>query len=222
VLVTSGGTAEPIDGVRVLTNTSSGYTGMTLAAHFNRCGHEVVLLRARQAMSDGLLDREEAFHTFADLDAALTRLLAAESFDAVVHAAAVGDFGVAAIKTGGVAHSPGQEKLDSSGPVELVLHPHPKLVGQIRARSRNPSVKVIAFKLTTLADAVAVETAVRSLFAESVDLVVHNDLGRRGERPDDFPSTVFAPDGSVLARCASRTELARDLESFLTRPTTTS
>src|SRR5882672_989344 len=33
VLVTSGGTAEPADGVRVLTNTSTGHTGAGLAAH---------------------------------------------------------------------------------------------------------------------------------------------------------------------------------------------
>ena len=49
MLVTSGGTSEPIDGVRVLTNTSTGRTGAGIASHFARCGHEVVLLRARNA-----------------------------------------------------------------------------------------------------------------------------------------------------------------------------
>ena len=216
ILVTSGGTAEPVDGVRVLTNTSTGHTGAALAEHFARQGHAVQLLRSRHAVAAGPLCRETLYSSFADLDAALTQLLGAESFDAVVHAAAVGDYGVSAIVTDGVRRAPGETKLPSGRPIQLELQPHPKLVEQLRRRSRNPALQVIAFKLTRGADAQAAQTAAHALLAAAqADLVVHNDLDVRGAEPDNFPATLHAPDGSAPIHCASRTALALALESFL-------
>ena len=211
VLVTSGGTAEPVDGVRVLTNMSTGHTGATLADELVRGGHEVVLLRARQAAAGGPLCREEFFSSFAELDAALTRLLGNESFDVVVHAAAVGDFRVGAIVIDGVPQLPAAAKIESTRPVLLELHPQPKLVGQLRARSRNPALKVVAFKLTHGAVPSAVRAATDTLFATGADLVVHNDLAARGEGPDNFPATLMAADGAIVAQCATRPELANEL-----------
>ncbi len=213
VLVTSGGTTEPVDGVRTLTNISTGYTGMAVAAHFARRGHDVVLLRARHAIPAAVLCREEIFFTFADLDAALSRLLATEAFDVVIHAAAVGDFGLDAIECDGVSLPPGRMKLDSNRPVKLALRPLPKLLGTLRAQSRNSAVKIVAFKLTSGVNDAGAVSAMRSLFAQGADLVVHNELGERGAQPDDFPARLFAGDGAILARCASRGELSHTLES---------
>ena len=215
VLVTSGGTTEPIDGVRVLTNTSTGRTGAGLATHLARHGHDVVLLRARAAAA-AVGCREELFFTYADLDAALTRLLGGESFDAVIHAAAVGDFGIESVVTGGVAHPPGQAKLESSaGPLVLHLQPRPKLLDTLRVRSRHPQLLVTAFKLTTGAGAAATHAAVAALLERGgADLVVHNDLARRGAG-DDFPATIYQPGGVPGVHCATRPELAASLEGLL-------
>jgi phosphopantothenoylcysteine decarboxylase/phosphopantothenate--cysteine ligase len=216
VLVTSGGTAEPVDGVRVLTNTSTGRTGAGLAAHFARCGHEVVLLRARTAVSAGAGCQEETFFTFAELDAALTRLLGGEHFDAVIHAAAVGDFGVAAVTVNGATLPLGRTKLESSaGAVELRLRAQPKLVDSLRSRSRNPKLRVVAFKLTTAADETAVQAAVAGLFGHArPDFVVHNDLTAR-VAGEDFPATIYPAGGAPGVPCATRSELAAGLEQRL-------
>ena len=64
----AGGTAEPVDGVRVLTNTSTGGTGAGIATQLARRGHEVVLVRARSALPADGPCREETFGTFAELD----------------------------------------------------------------------------------------------------------------------------------------------------------
>lgn len=212
ILVTSGGTAEPVDGVRVLTNTSTGRTGAALADFLARQGHDVVLLRARHAAAAPPGVRGETFRSFADLDAALTRLLGGEHFDAVLHAAAVGDFGVDAVVVDGVATPPGGAKLASaSGPVELRLRPQPKLVDSLRARSRNPALRVVAFKLTAGADAVAAQAAVDGLFRHSgADLVVHNDEKARAPA-GAFPATLHAADGSPPERCPDRAALAAAL-----------
>jgi len=214
-LVTSGGTAEPVDGVRVLTNTSTGRTGAGIAAHLARCGHDVVLLRARTAVTAGAGCREEEFTTYASLDAALARLLEGEDFDAVIQAAAVGDFGIEAVITGGAGQPPGRAKLESGAdPVTLKLHPQPKLLDTLRARSRNPRLLVVAFKLTAGAEAAGVQASVAALLARGANLVVHNDLGRQGEG-DDFPATIHQAGDVPVVRCATRPELAARLEQLL-------
>jgi phosphopantothenoylcysteine decarboxylase / phosphopantothenate---cysteine ligase len=215
ILVTSGGTAEPIDAVRVITNTSTGRTGAGIAARMVRGGHDVVLLRAQGSEGSPTGCRDETFTSFADLDAALGRILSSEPFDAIVHAAAVSDFGVDEVWVAGSPCRPGAGKLDSDAAPTIRLRPNPKLVDHLRSRSLNPNVRVIAFKLTQGEDREAVLRAVRSLLAHSgADLVVHNDLSERGG-PEAFPSTLHFADGSPPRRCATRTGLAAALEQIL-------
>jgi phosphopantothenoylcysteine decarboxylase/phosphopantothenate--cysteine ligase len=216
VLVTGGGTAEPVDGVRVLSNTSTGATAAQLAAHFTRCGHDVTLLRAHAARAAEAGGREEMFGTFAELDTALTRLLGGESFDAVIHAAAVSDFAVDAILVDGVAQLPGGAKLGSDAAPLLRLRRNPKLLDTLRARSRNPALCVVAFKLTHGATAADAQTAVETLFARSgVDLVVYNDLAARTLVDGAFPADIWHRGGTVVTPCADRTVLAETLEKLL-------
>jgi len=215
VLVTSGGTAEPIDGVRVLSNTSTGATGALLAEYFTRCGHEVVLLRARNAVRPAAAVREEIFGSFAELDAALTRLLGAGHYDAVIHAAAVSDFGVESVETDGGVQPAGMGKLGSRSLPLLRLRHHPKLVDTLRERSVAP-LQVVAFKLTSGADAATAAEAVRALFAHSrADFVVHNDAQTGGSQAAAFPADLYRPDGTVAVHCTSRQVLAVSLEQLL-------
>jgi phosphopantothenoylcysteine decarboxylase/phosphopantothenate--cysteine ligase len=214
VLVTSGGTAEPLDGVRVLTNLSTGRTGGGIAGHLARAGHDVLLLRSLNSESAAAC-REETFLTFADLDAALARILAKDSFDAVVHAAAVGDFGITEISVDGSARRPGAGKLDSDSAPTIRLRAQPKLVDCLKARSRNEAVRVVAFKLTRGGDREEIRRAVASLFERSgAELVVHNDLSERAGA-EVFPSEIHFADGSPPLRCESRTALAAALGRIL-------
>jgi phosphopantothenoylcysteine synthetase/decarboxylase len=215
VLVTSGGTSEPIDGVRVLTNTSTGATGAGIASHVARCGHEVVLLRAALSVAASAAVRDETFVTFADLDAGLTRLLGSEDFDAVIHAAAVGDFSVGSVTVDGVVQTAGT-KLDSARPLQLTLQPQPKLLDQLRRRSLRPDLTVVAFKLTTGTSTTDATAAIAGLFAHgAADYVVHNDLAARGEAPGAFPADIHPARGGAVVHCATRSDLAARLEEIL-------
>lgn len=216
VLVTAGGTAEPVDGVRVLTNTSTGATGAGIVAHLRRAGHEVVLLRGRTAARPDVPGEEEEFGSFADLDAALGRWLGGRPFDAVIHAAAVSDYGVEAIEVDGRVERPGEGKLGTQGAVRLRLKPHPKLISGLRQRSAHPGVAVVAFKLTRRAAPAAIATAVSELFRRShPDLVVHNDLARQGAA-GAFPADIYRPDGTRAVHCDDRAALGPALEALLT------
>ncbi len=216
ILVTSGATAELLDGVRVLTNTSTGRTGADLAAHLAAAGHDVTLLRAVSAPSAGAPVRDETFLTFDDLDQALTRLLGGAAFDVIVHAAAVGDFGIGSLWVDGVERQAGGAKLDSGRNVLLELRPQPKLVDTLRERSRNPALTVVAFKLTDGASAAATAAAVGTLFQRArVDFVVHNDNAQRGAAPGQFPATIHRRSDPAAIACASRAELAERLAELI-------
>jgi phosphopantothenoylcysteine decarboxylase/phosphopantothenate--cysteine ligase len=216
VLVTSGGTAEPIDGVRVLTNTSTGSTGAGIASHLTRCGHDVVLLRARSAVKADNGVRDETFSSFAELDSALHRFLGSENFDAVIHAAAVSDFGVESVVTAAGSRPPGPAKIESGpSPVTVRLHVLPKLVDSLRNLSRNPDLKLVAFKLTANATPEETSAAVQTLLQRTgANFVVHNDLSQRVSG-EDFPATIYKWGGGVVHSCATRSELAEVLEKVL-------
>jgi phosphopantothenoylcysteine decarboxylase / phosphopantothenate---cysteine ligase len=217
VLITSGGTVEPIDGVRVIANTSTGETGALIAEHFARGGHDVVLLRAQNARRANGVRREETFSTFAELDAALTRVMGKDDFDAVIHAAAVSDFSVHAIEIDGTVQPPGRAKLRSDVAPVLRLRRNPKLLDRLRERSRNRGIRIVAFKLTRDASAEEIRTSVESLFASgSTDLVVHNDLAARNG-DGAFPADVWTREG-VVAHCAARGDIGHALEKLLTLP----
>jgi phosphopantothenoylcysteine synthetase/decarboxylase len=203
--------------VRVLTNTSTGATGAAIATHLSRAGHEVVLLRARAALPADGPCAEETFLTFAELDAGLRRLLGSGRFEAVIHAAAVSDYGVDSIVSAdGVVPAGVDGKIESGHAPLLRLRPHPKLVDGLRGLSPAP-LQLVAFKLTHGAEEVAAARAVQKLLAHSgADFVVHNDLTARADA-DSFPSTVHGRDGAAVRHCATRADLAVALEEVLTR-----
>lgn len=215
ILVTSGATAEPIDAVRVLTNTSTGRTGAGIAGHLAGGGHEVMLLRARGTAAAAAPCREQTFFSFSEFAAALGQLLAEEHFDAVIHAAAVTDFGIESVEVGGIAQPVADLKLDSGTAPVLRLKKNRKLIEELRARSRNPAIQVVAFKLTKGATEAGAAAAVADLFERSgADLVVHNDLATRAG-PDAFPADIYRRGPVLAAHCPSRAELAPVLERLL-------
>jgi phosphopantothenoylcysteine decarboxylase/phosphopantothenate--cysteine ligase len=186
-----------------------------LASHLAAAGHEVTLLRARGSESPAAPCREETFSTFAELDAALGRILAAERLDAIIHAAAVGDFGVDEVLAGGASFPPGRGKLGSAAAPIVRLRLNPKLVDGLRARSLDKSARIVAFKLTQGAAPGEVAASVRALFEHSgADIVVHNDLSER-QGPDAFPATLHFADGRPPERCAGRPALASALERIV-------
>lgn len=216
VLVTGGGTAEPIDGVRVLTNTSTGETSALIASHFARRGHAVTLLRAHSARAAAPEVDDAEFGSVQELDEALTSRLASEDFDAVIHAAAVSDFTVDEVVVDGVAQPPRQAKLGSDSAPTLRLRRTPKLVDTLRQRSRAPGVRIVAFKLTRGATASEAREAVSRLFAHGkVDFVVHNDLANREAGNGAFPADIWPADATGPIYCAGRGALAEELEKLL-------
>ena len=177
VLVTAGGTEEPVDGVRRLTNLSTGATGGAIARYFAERGAEVLLLHAERAALGDVPVERETFVTFGELEELLAQRLAEADWDAVVHLAAVSDYTVAEVTVDGVVVPSGDRgKIGSGREVLIRLEPNPKLIDSLKKWSRNPKVRVVGFKLTDDENAASRDRQVRALIERGVaDLVVHND-----------------------------------------------
>jgi phosphopantothenoylcysteine decarboxylase / phosphopantothenate---cysteine ligase len=171
VLITSGGTREPIDSVRFIGNMSTGATAAAVADELISAGYEVTYLKAESAISPKNGCATLSFNSFADLKSKLFKKLSKESYSFVIHAAAVSDFSV----------KKRNEKIESNSEISLQLKPNPKLIDEIKKISKNKKVKLIGFKLTDTEDPEAVKNAVKKIFDGSrADFVVHNDLSDIG------------------------------------------
>ena len=186
ILITSGGTREPIDGVRVIANSSTGATGVALADAFLKAGFAVTLLRARQSVAPLSLFWENEnsmqecfFITSNDLDKQCQDLLSASAFDLVIHAAAVSDFVVEAIHLSGVRYpAPVSHKLPSTNNLTIDLVPGKKILPHLKIYSEDachPAPLLIGFKLTQGANEAEIRVAVEKVLEAGADLVVHND-----------------------------------------------
>ncbi len=169
ILITSGGTQEALDPVRILTNRSTGATGSALATALATAGHRVTLLSAVSSMhASHPAIRHLHFTSFADIAGRLEEVLRNEDFDCVIHSAALSDYSPLAV-------SP--TKVDSSADELLIrLQRNPKLVQYLRSWSRSPSLKVIAFKLTADTPEVCAERRERLFATAQPDMIIANDM----------------------------------------------
>jgi phosphopantothenoylcysteine decarboxylase/phosphopantothenate--cysteine ligase len=164
VLVSAGGTREPLDAVRFLGNRSSGRMGVALAEEARRRGAEVTLLAANLAVPAPAGVTVVQTPTAADLE---REALARADADVVVMAAAVADYR---------AQAPLETKRPKDGASwALELEPTPDVLAAIGA-GRTPNQVVVGFAAEGGPE--GIERARRKREAKSADLVVFNDVSR--------------------------------------------
>ncbi|WII72538.1 bifunctional phosphopantothenoylcysteine decarboxylase/phosphopantothenate--cysteine ligase CoaBC [Bdellovibrio sp. 22V] len=201
VLITAGGTQEPIDTVRVISNLSSGRTGIALAEYMAQMGFEVTLLQAHGTPKTEHVSRRDYFTSFASLDEKMKEYLGSEDFTHVIHAAAVSDYSVDTIEAAGKKVRPFEVKKLSSDVDAMSIHlkRNHKIVDRLKTYSKNKSLQVIAFKLTSHASAEERQAAVEKLFKSSkADYVVHNDLAEIDIVQKTHKFTLISPTSSVV------------------------
>lgn len=214
ILITAGGTRERIDSVRFIGNMSSGRTAAGLADELVAAGHAVTWLGAEDAMRPTALIRTVTYYGFADLATHLKDLLGTQSYDAVIHAAAVSDFSVSSIENHEGRKLQGlQGKISSEAGLLLRLKPNPKLLSQLKTWSKNPGLQVIGFKLTDTPDRQQRIAAVKKQLDHSgVDAVVHNDLSEISK--DNHTFCLHAPTQKPV-HCQDSKALARSIDKMM-------
>jgi phosphopantothenoylcysteine decarboxylase/phosphopantothenate--cysteine ligase len=166
VLVTAGGTREPIDSVRFIGNRSSGRMGVALAARAAGRGAEVTLVAANLAVSAPPGIHVVEVQTAAELMDACRREF--QAADILLMAAAVADFRPAA---------PADRKLkkDQGPPPDLPLEPTDDVLAALGAERRDGQV-LVGFAAEHGAGAVDYGRA--KLERKRLDAVVVNDISR--------------------------------------------
>ena len=204
VVVTAGGTAEPIDPVRFIGNRSTGTMGVAVCEAARDRGARVTLVAGtlQAAIPAGV----EVIHaeTAAAMQAALATLVETPTggagFDALVMAAAVADFRPAAP----VAHK--IARTDAGLTLELL--PNPDLLAELGRRIRGldesaaPSGRPILPRPVLVgfaAETGGLDRAAAKLRAKRVDLLVANDVTEAGSGFGTLTNrvTFFAADGGV-------------------------
>ncbi|WP_327298692.1 bifunctional phosphopantothenoylcysteine decarboxylase/phosphopantothenate--cysteine ligase CoaBC [Streptomyces sp. NBC_01197] len=166
VVVSAGGTREPLDPVRYLGNRSSGKQGYALARTAVARGARVTLIEANTALpAPGGAD---VVHVSTAVQLREAVLKAAADADAVVMAAAVADFRPAAYAQGKIKKRDGQE------PAPIALVRNPDILAEISAERATPGQVVVGFAAET--DDV-LSNGRHKLRRKGCDLLVVNEVG---------------------------------------------
>ena len=199
VVVTAGGTREPIDAVRVIANRSSGKQGYAVAAEAARRGACVTLVTTVDLPAPHGA-KVVAVETAAQMQDALERLW--DSTDVLVMAAAVADFRP-------VVCADGKIKKDGGVP-NVVLEPTPDILCALGAKKR-PGQTVVGFAAET-SDLVA--NAQSKLARKNLDMIVANDVSQPGVGfQHDTNAVTFLRPGQALESVAltDKRAIAREL-----------
>jgi phosphopantothenoylcysteine decarboxylase/phosphopantothenate--cysteine ligase len=178
VVVTAGGTEEPIDAVRILANRSSGRQGIALAEAARDRGADVTLIAARVSvpLPEGVtivraMSVDALGAALKDALLAAPNGSATTPADALIATAAVSDFRVA----GG----PSAEKLRRDGEITLRLTPTPDLLAGV-AEALGPRATRQTLLVGFSAEASATPRAREKLAKKDLDLIVANDVTAPG------------------------------------------
>jgi len=186
VVVTAGGTQEPIDPVRMIANHSSGKQGYSLAQAALDSGAEVTLISAPASMLPPQGVKLISVTTAAEMEAAV--LNACQAGDVLLMAAAVADFRP--------TRAAAQKLKKRTGVPTLELEPTPDILSAVSAqRGKINQLKLVVGFAAETEDLLA--NAAAKLKSKGLDLIVANDVAgsASGFGVDTNQVTLLFPDG---------------------------
>ena len=172
VVITAGGTREPLDPVRYLGNRSSGKQGVALATTALDAGARVTLISAHMEVPAPAGADHISIETALQLREATLR--AAETADVVIMAAAVADFRPATVSDGKI-----KKRDDVADPV-ITLVRNPDILVEVvqQRRSKRPAQIIVGFAAETGdAQGGVLDYARAKLERKGCDLLVVNQVG---------------------------------------------
>lgn len=199
VIVTAGGTREPIDAVRYIGNSSSGRMGVEIAKAARDQGAQVVLIAANleTAIPQGV--QVHRVNSVEDLELALD-----QSADILIMAAAVSDFTVA---------NPYPGKLKRSGSMQVNLVATKDLVADYAAN--HPETYCVGFALTD-EDAQLEDVSRSKLWDKGLKLVVGNRVSALGA---DKTSVLLVGPAETYELSGTKREVSKSLVAFISAAT---
>ena len=192
VVVTAGGTREPIDSVRFIGNSSSGRMGIELAKAARDLGASVTLIATNIDLPLPAGVEVIRASTVDELELAMDR-----SCDLLVMAAAVSDFRVG---------NQSNEKLKRGQQISLELVPTKDLIASYAAN--HPKTTTIAFALADQTGAELVDIARRKLWDKGVNYIIGNSVTALGSA-DNTIQFVTAESAEEIS--GSKEDLSKEI-----------
>ena len=189
VLMTAGPTIEHIDPVRVITNQSTGKTGVSLVSELISAGAKVTLVYGpgeekppNGAKIINVLSSKEMLNA--------VKIELKKKFDIVIMTAAVADY---------IPTNPSKKKIKSSkNEIKISLKKAPKIIDQIKKFQKN--VLLVGFKAeTNLTKNQLIKSAQKKLKESSSDMIVANDIGSSRYKKNPQNNQVIIVDAEKVA-----------------------
>jgi phosphopantothenoylcysteine decarboxylase/phosphopantothenate--cysteine ligase len=213
ILITAGGTQEPIDPVRYLGNHSSGKQGIALALEATRRGASVTLIAANVSEPISPIHELIRVSTAGELAAEVEGHLG--YVDAIIMAAAVADFRVAN------ASDKKLKRSEMGDELTLNLVANPDILADSVARIHEDGLKVISvgFAAETATSAQELQMLGElKLASKRCDLLVANNVSEGAVFGSDQNSVlVLTKDGSVTSRDGSKVSIANHILDVLSQ-----
>lgn len=206
ILISLGGTYEPIDSVRGITNKSSGKMGLALAKEAYIRGADLTLVVANVSVEIPSVFDVIRVETSSEMNEAILRLV--PDCDIFISAAAVSDFEF---------RKKSDKKIDSSSSLFLNLKPTTKIIRQIK--DINPDIFLVGFKAEFNISKDEIISCARKQIADAgTDLVIANDISKENCQFGSDDNEVLIVDDEVLTLpLASKREIAKSIFDVISK-----
>jgi len=188
ILMTAGPTVEYIDPVRVVTNLSTGRTGVLLASELVSAGAKVTLVYGPGTATPPAGAKVIPVKTTKEMFDAVKKEMK-KKFDVVILAAAASDYTVERYS---------QSKIKSSKKsLSIKLKQAPKIIDHIKKWQKD--VFLVGFKAETNLSKKKLEESARKKLRESkADLIIANDIGTKYQKNPDFNEIILVNSGKAV------------------------
>lgn len=218
VLITLGGTSEPIDSVREIRNQATGKLGILCAKKAVQLGYQVIVV-ASTTVDSALLEslpscvQVHRIQGVLDLQTTLKEILEQNTIEIVIHTMAVSDYFVAGAYNQDQQLLQGSKISSDEEVLWLKLEKAPKVIQEIKRWQKD--VFLVGFKL--LVDATKdelIQKAKAQEIAAKSDLVVINNLSEISETKHQAD---IVHEGKILATAQTKQELVEQLFSTIAK-----
>ena len=209
VLITAGPTIEFIDPVRVITNQSTGKTGILLAKELLSAGSKVTFVYGPGKEDPPVGVKHISVKTTKEMFDVVKKEMR-KKFDIVIMAAAISDYTI---------RDPSKRKIKSSREkISLKLEKSPKIINQIKKIQKD--CFLIGFKAeTNLSKKELEKEAIKKLHDSKSDMIVANDIGstRYLKNPENNEVLIVNSDESIWSGWKKKEKIAKFIRKEIER-----
>ena len=205
ILITAGPTIEPIDTVRVLTNQSSGKTGVLIAKEMISAGARVTLVYGAGIEEPPKGAKIIPVKTVKQMHDAVKKELKIQKFDVAILSAAPADYTTTPVKS--------KIKSDKQS-ITIKLQKAPKIIDDVK--KLQSGIFLVGFKAeTNISKTKLIESARKKLRESNSDIIVANDIGVKYQRNPELNQVLIVDKHGKVIDSGRKNK--KDISKFIRR-----